>query len=109
MNFPADMTGMAYKADTVSAFLKGLANGHRLMILCRLSQGECSVGELIEATGLAQTSMSQHLAKLKSEGLVDYRREHRTLHYFIDHPAVLEVMTVLYRHFCGGDRGSCPM
>ncbi|MDG3578862.1 metalloregulator ArsR/SmtB family transcription factor [Rhizobium sp. YJ-22] len=104
MSFPTDMTGMADKADTVSAFLKGLANGHRLMILCHLSQGECSVGALIEATGLAQTSMSQHLAKLKSEGLVNCRRDHRTLHYFIDHPAVLEIMTVLYRHFCGKDQ-----
>ncbi len=104
MNFPADLSLMTDKADDVSAFLKGLANGHRLLILCRLSQGEASVGELIEATGLAQTSMSQHLAKLKNEGLVDYRRDHRTLHYFIAHPAVMEIMTVLYRHFCGKDQ-----
>ena len=104
MNFPADLSLMTDRADDVSAFLKGLANGHRLLILCRLSQGEASVGELIEATGLAQTSMSQHLAKLKNEGLVDYRRDHRTLHYFIAHPAVMEIMTVLYRHFCGKDQ-----
>jgi len=104
MNFPVDLTDMADKADDVSAFLKGLASGHRLMILCKLSEGEASVGELIETTGLAQTSMSQHLAKLKTEGLVDYRRDHRTLYYFIAHPAVMEIMAVLYRHFCAKDQ-----
>jgi ArsR family transcriptional regulator len=44
--------------------------------------------------------MSQHLAKLKAEGIVDFRRDHRTLHYFIAHPAVMELMAVLYVHFC---------
>jgi len=99
---PGLAEAMAEKAEGVAGFLKGLANPHRLLTLCALSKGERSVGELIAETGIAQTSMSQHLAKLKAEGIVDFRREHRTLHYFIAHPAVMELMAVLYAHFCGG-------
>jgi len=44
--------------------------------------------------------MSQHLAKLKKEGLVDFRRDHRTLYYFISDPAALEIMEILYNRFC---------
>lgn len=92
--------GLAARADTVAAFLKGLANAHRLLILCALLDGERSVGELIAATGIAQTSMSQHLAKLKAEGIVAVRRQHRTLFYAIDHAAARDIMAVLYGHFC---------
>lgn len=95
---------MSAKADTVAEFLKGLANPHRLLILCVLAGGERSVTELIRATGIAQTSMSQHLAKLRAEQIVDFRREHRTLHYSIAHPAVRELMAVLYGHFCSPER-----
>lgn len=94
---------MQIKPDNVEAvagFLKGLANPSRLLILCALSQGEKNVTELIAAIGLPPTSMSQHLSKLKTEGIVDFRREHRTLYYFITHPVVNEIMTVLYGHFC---------
>ncbi|MGX5734306.1 ArsR/SmtB family transcription factor [Bosea thiooxidans] len=106
MNYEAEQEpilaeAMAEKAEGVAGFLKGLANPHRLLILCALSKGERSVGDLIAETSIAQTSMSQHLAKLKAEGIVDFRREHRTLHYFIAHPAVMELMAVLYAHFCG--------
>jgi DNA-binding transcriptional ArsR family regulator len=91
---------MREKAPRVAAFLKGLANSDRLMILCCLAQGEACVSDIIAATGIAPTSMSQHLAKLKDEGITTVRRAHRTLFYRIDHPATLEVMAVLYSHFC---------
>lgn len=91
---------MLEKADEAAGFLKGLANANRLMILCQLAEGEKSVSELIEATGIAQTSMSQHLAKLKAEGIVDFRREHRTLYYRIAHEAVMTIMGTLYESFC---------
>ncbi|MBD9373332.1 winged helix-turn-helix transcriptional regulator [Rhizobium sp. ARZ01] len=94
---------MPEKSSEVADFLKGLASPHRLLILCALSKGESSVGALMGDTGIAQTSMSQHLAKLKEEKIVDFRREHRTLYYFIDHPAVMEIMAVLYRYFCEKD------
>ncbi|WP_273726112.1 helix-turn-helix transcriptional regulator [Brucella gallinifaecis] len=94
---------MPARADIVANFLKGLANPHRLLILCELVNGEKSVTDLINATGIAQTSMSQHLNKLKDEGILSYRREHRLLFYKIEHPAVIEVMAVLYAHFCAKD------
>lgn len=94
------MDKMQGKAEEAAGFLKGLANPQRLMILCQLAEGEKSVGALIAATGIAQTSMSQHLNKLKDEGIVDFRREHRTLYYRIAHPAVLTIMHTLYDSFC---------
>lgn len=103
IDLPAFSEEMAPKAADAAAFLSGLANPHRLMILCELAGGERNVGDLIAATGLSPTSMSQHLNKLKDEGIVAARREHRTLFYAIVHPAVIEVMAVLRDHFCGKD------
>lgn len=94
------MQEMNNKADQAANFLKGLANSHRLLILCQLVEGEKNVSELIEATGIAQTSMSQHLSKLKSEGIVDFRRDHRLLFYSISNDAVYQIMAVLYETFC---------
>lgn len=95
------MEAMAPRAAGAAALLSGLANPHRLLILCALVEGEQSVGALIAATGIAPTSMSQHLGKLKDEGIVTARREHRTLFYAITHPAVRALMAVLHAHFCG--------
>ena len=94
---------MKEKADYVSGFLKGIANTHRLLILCQLIDGEKNVAELIKATDIAQTSMSQHLSKLKDEGIVSFRREHRTLYYFISNDAAIQIMDVLYKCFCMKD------
>lgn len=100
---PADAAAMAARAPVAAAFLKGLANPQRLRILCRLVEGEAHVGALIAATGIAPTSMSQHLARLREEGIVAVRRDHRTLHYRIGHPATVAVMQVLHAHFCQED------
>ena len=91
---------MENNATEAAGFLKGLASPHRLLILCQLMEGERNVTELIEATGLAQTSMSQHLSKLKDEHIVTFRRDHRTLYYRINNEAVLSIMAVMYEHFC---------
>jgi len=87
-------------AKAAAAFLGGLASPHRLRILCQLAQGEKNVTRLIEETGIPQTSMSQHLNKLKNEGIVSFRREHRTLHYYISHPLAVEIMETLHAHYC---------
>lgn len=94
------MKEMRKKAEQVSDFLKGLASPQRLLILCHLSDGEKSVSDLIEATGIAQTSMSQHLSKLKDEHIVEFRRDHRTLYYSISNTAAKQIMDVLYDYFC---------
>lgn len=98
-----DSAVMEERAEEAARFLSGLASPHRLRILCQLADGEKNVTQLMEATGIAQTSMSQHLAKLKDEGLVSFRREHRILFYSICNPMVLEIMTIMYSHFCGRD------
>lgn len=95
--------GMEEKAIEASAFLKGLANPHRLLVLCLLSQGERSVTELLGYVDISQSSMSQHLAKLRAEGIVDYRREHRTLYYYISNPHVARVIGILYDMYCADD------
>ena len=94
------MKDMEENALKAANFLKGIASQHRLLILCQLAEGEKSVTELIQATGMAQTSMSQHLSKLKEERIVTFRRDHRTLYYSIDNEAVLKIMDVLYHEFC---------
>ncbi len=94
------MEQMQGKINNASGLLKGLASSHRLHILCQLIEGEKNVTQLIEKTGIAQTSMSQHLSKLKDENIVNFRREHRTLYYFICHDAARQIMDILYNYFC---------
>lgn len=91
---------MKDEALQAAAFLKGLANPHRLTVLCALANGEHSVYELIEITGISQTSMSQHLSRLKAEGLVGFRRDHRTLYYYIKDMNVLRVIGILHDIYC---------
>ena len=91
---------MEENALNAANFLKGIASQHRLIILCQLVEGEKSVTQLIEATSLSQTSMSQHLSKLKEENIVTFRRDHRTLYYSINNEAILKIIDVLYHEFC---------
>jgi|TARA_B110000977_G_scaffold57450_1_gene78052 DNA-binding transcriptional ArsR family regulator len=94
------MKVMEENALKAANFLKGIASQHRLVILCQLAEGEKSVTQLIEATSLPQTSMSQHLSKLKEENIVTFRRDHRTLYYSIKNEAILKIMDILYHEFC---------
>ncbi|MCC7305573.1 MAG: helix-turn-helix transcriptional regulator [Alphaproteobacteria bacterium] len=91
---------MKKKAGQAADFLKGLASAHRLNILCTLVDGERNVTDLIRKTGISQTSMSQHLAKLKKEGIVDFRRDHRQLFYYIKNPDVLRFIGILHDMYC---------
>jgi ArsR family transcriptional regulator len=69
--------------------LKALANESRLMIIARLNQGECSVGELVSLVGSDQSTVSKHLAVLRAHGIVDDRREGTTVYYTLLTPCVL--------------------
>ena len=76
---PADFAVFESNAAKVAQILRALANERRLMILCKLVEwGEASVNALAEAVGLSQSALSQHLAKMREEGLVDFRREGQT-------------------------------
>jgi len=88
----------AYEA---ARLLKLLANEKRLVILCFLAtRGEMAVGALVEALGLSQSALSQHLARLRRDGLVLFRRESQTLHYRLADPRVVRVLGVLEEIFC---------
>jgi DNA-binding transcriptional ArsR family regulator len=85
--------------QAVSA-LKLLANEDRLLLLCQLSQGEMCVSELEEALDIHQPTLSQQLGVLRSEAVVDTRREGRNIFYSVAEPALLEILAVLYRIYC---------
>ncbi len=70
------------------------------MILCRLLEGERSVGELVRLLGMTDSNLSQHLAKLRDEGLVATRRQGTTIYYRLVPERVEPLMRVLYQMFC---------
>jgi ArsR family transcriptional regulator len=80
---------------------RALANERRLMILCKLVEwGEASVGTLADAVGLSQSALSQHLAKMRDENLVAFRRESQTLWYRIADPRCEILLATLYQLYC---------
>ena len=96
-----DFTGMEPRAEQAAAFLRSMANKHRLMILCALSEREHSAGELAERIGLRQPNTSQHLFKLRAEGLVETRRDAQTIYYRLASDDVRRIIDCLYQRFCG--------
>ena len=93
-----------YKADQAAALMKSLGSRPRLMLLCHLADGERSVGELAEQTGLRMSAASQNLALLRAERIVAQRREGTTVYYRLSDPTVRQLIKVLYRAFCEGGR-----
>lgn len=91
---------MEDQLNDASQLLKAMASPNRLMLLCRLADGEQSVGELADELGLRQATVSQHLARLRQEGLVDTRREAQTIYYSIADSATSDIIKTLYKHFC---------
>ena len=94
---------MAKKAENVEALLKAMANRQRLMILCQLLNNEMSVSAIVQAIGLSQSAISQHLSVLRNDGLVTTRRESQTIYYRIGNAQVLQLMGFLYDMFCSPD------
>ena len=94
------MQGLFESAAKAADFLKGLASPHRLALLCLLSEGDKNVTELVTLSGLPQTSVSQHLNKLKAEGIVDFTRNHRVLTYSITSPLAQKILRDLHNEFC---------
>jgi DNA-binding transcriptional ArsR family regulator len=90
-------------AENAVAALKLLANPERLLLLCQLSQGEYSVGELEEQLDIHQPTLSQQLGVLRSQGVVATRREGKNIFYSVADPNLLEILVVLYRLYCPKD------
>ena len=91
---------LAPKAAQAENFLKALANRHRLMILCELHKGETGVSALQKALGLSQSSLSQHLARLREDDLVTTRRESQAIFYSLANANVSRAIALLYELFC---------
>jgi len=96
---------LAPKAAEAESFLKALANRHRLMVLCQLHGGEVSVTKLQESIGLSQSSLSQHLARLREDKLVKTRRESQTIYYSLADGNVSRIIGLLYEMFCADQCG----
>jgi ArsR family transcriptional regulator len=98
---PADFATFEANAAKVAQILRALANERRLMILCKLvERGEVSVNALAEVAGLSQSALSQHLAKMREEGIVDFRRDGQTLWYRVCEPRIEVLFGQLQRLYC---------
>lgn len=100
-----DFKNLEEHSEKASALLKALANEKRLMIVCILCKGEKNVGDLEQVVGLSQSALSQHLARLRRDGVVDTRREAQTIYYSIKDksvPILLECLTKMYGDVCVG-------
>ena len=91
---------MERAADQASDLLKALSNRHRLLIICQLIDGERAVGELAEFLDLRDSTVSQHLALLRKDGLVTARRDAQTIYYSIASEPAREILKTLYQVFC---------
>ena len=96
----AEVAEIVARAREASDLLKALSHEARLLILCFLSNGERSVGELETKLCLPQAAVSQHLARLRADGLVAPRRDGRTIYYSIADPKVHRLIGTLYDLYC---------
>lgn len=100
----ATMEDMVANARAASDFLKAIAHEHRLLILCTLVEGEKSVRELEVLLGVRQPSVSQQLARLRAERLVETRRDGKTIYYSLASREAHQLIELLYSMFCSPDR-----
>lgn len=88
-------------AAEAAQFLRVLANEHRLLVLCHLLVfGEMTVTELVDRIGLSQSALSQHLARLREDGLVAFRRQAQTLRYRVCDDRAVRLLAILKDIFC---------
>ena len=96
-----NLKALEAEAGSVADLFSALANDRRLLILCKLVQeGEATVGGLADAVGLSQSALSQHLARMREEGIVTFRRDAQTLWYRIADPRVESLLATLRRLYC---------
>jgi ArsR family transcriptional regulator len=101
---PLDITSFEANATVVAAILRELANPHRLMVLCSLAEaGEMKVGDIAQRVGLSQSALSQHLARLREEGLVAFTRDAQVVRYRIADARIEALLATLYQLYCAKD------
>jgi ArsR family transcriptional regulator, virulence genes transcriptional regulator len=95
------LADFAERAAEAAGLLKALANEKRLMILCKLlERGEMSVMSLCDNVGLSQSALSQHLAKMREEKIIDFRRDGQTIYYHVSSPDVNRILKTLKSIYC---------
>lgn len=87
-------------AEEAAELLGAMANPKRMLVLCKLLEGERSVGDLADDVGLSQAALSQHLGKMRALGLVSTRREAQTVYYRLASDNVRAVLKTLYAIYC---------
>jgi len=92
---PADLSELKTNANKMAGRLKLMSHPERLLMLCRMDEGEVSVSELVELSGLSQSSVSQHLALLREEGVLSIRGAAQTRFYSLKDPIVRGVIHAL--------------
>ena len=97
---PKELTQLKANAAAMAARLKLLSHPERLLMLCRMDEGEVSVTELVDLSGLSQSAVSQHLAMLREEGVVNIRGEAQTRFYSLRDPLVRGIIHALCE-LCG--------
>ncbi len=103
---PADLSELKNNASAIAARMKLMSHPERLMMLCRMDQGEVAVKELVNLSGLSQSSVSQHLAVLRDEDVVSIRGEAQTRFYSLKDPVVRAIIHALCE-LCGNS-AECP-
>ncbi len=104
----AEMERMMRTAREATDFLKALAHEGRLMILCHLASGERSVTELERLLSQRQAAVSQQLARLRLEGLVESRRDGKTIYYRLADGRARHMIEVVYELFCAPKDEASP-
>lgn len=95
------MADFAERTGEVAGILKALSNEKRLLILCKLlERGELSVMSLCDTVGLSQSALSQHLAKMRDEKIIDFRRDGQTIYYHVSSPEVNRILKTLKSIYC---------
>lgn len=101
-----EVEDLKQNAERASELLKAMSNEKRLMILCYLAQGEKAVGEMERLIGLSQSALSQHLARLRRDGLVKTRRSSQTIYYSLAGGEATAVMETLHAIYCCNEQAA---
>lgn len=95
-----DLPCIAQKSAEVATLLKLLSNEHRLLILCNLADNELCVSDLEQRLNISQSSLSQHLARLRSQGVVEFRKESTTVYYTLSNPKAASLIKTIHSLYC---------
>lgn len=94
---------MKEAAEKACEMMKILSHPDRLMVLCQLKEGEMSVGELAKTVGIAQSPLSQHLSRMRLQGIVKNRREAQSIFYSLDNSEVEQIIDLFYAMYCSDE------